>query len=164
MKPTISIDVRAGNKKMDRLPEDIRNNLRRVLPDLGKRLGAKVEAGMQAKLQSHNRLKVTKQLIENPRSIYAKVALVWTGEASKKLVPTWLEEGTKPHRITARNAPVLAFFWPKIGAMFFGKYVNHPGNKAYKIFGDAYDGMRSEITDSITRAVRSAASGQQGGR
>lgn len=158
MQPTVMIDVRAGNRKMDRIPEDVRNALRRVIPDLGKRLGAVVESNMGQRLQSHTRLKVVKLMIENPQSIYAKVSLTWTGEPSKKLVPTYLEEGTRPHRIEARNASVLAFFWPKINAMFYGRFVNHPGNKAYRIFGDAYDGMRGEITTTIERAVKSAAS------
>lgn len=155
---SINIDVRSGVRKMDRIPEDVRNALRRALPDLGKRLGLAVEANMSQRLQSHNRLKVVKLMIENPRSIYAHVSLTWTGEPSKKLVPTYLEGGTKPHVIEARNASVLAFFWPKIGGMFYGRKVNHPGNKAYRIFGDAYDGMRGEITTTLERAVKTAAS------
>ena len=70
--------------------------------------------------------------------------------------------GTKPHVIEARNASVLAFYWPKIGGMFYGRKVNHPGNKAYRIFGDAFDGMRGEITTTLERAVRTAASQARG--
>jgi hypothetical protein len=153
MIPTITIDLRQANQKMTVLPENVRSNLRRVLPDLAKRLGAKVEGNMDERLQSHVHLKVTKQLIENPTSISAKVALVWTGDAKKKLVPLWLEEGTKPHLIEARNAPVLAFFWPKINAWFFGKRVNHPGNKPYRIFEDAVVAMTPEIRATIRAAV-----------
>lgn len=162
MIPTITINASAGRQRMDRLPEDIRSNLRRVLPDLGRRLGAAVEANMASRLQSHNRLKVTKLMIENPQTIYVKVTLMWTGEATKQLVPLFLEEGTRPHRIEARNASVLAFFWPKIDAMFYGRYVNHPGNKPYRIFEDAYNVMLPQITAEISRAVRSA--GQPSGR
>jgi|SRR5882672_8318023 len=158
MIPTITVDTRLANQKIGRLPEDIRANLRRVLPDLGKRLGVKVESNMGARLRSHVHLKVTKQLIENPSTIYAKVEMVWTGDGKKALVPLWLEEGTRPHEIVAKNARVLAFFWPKINAMFFGRKVNHPGNKAYRIFEDAVDVMRPEIKASIEAAVRGTVS------
>lgn len=156
MIPSIVVDASIANAKAQRLPEDVRANLRRVLPSIGKRLGAAVEASMAAKLQSHTRLKVSKLMVENPTSLYVKVTLEWTGEARKRLVPLWLEEGTKPHEIVARNAPVLAFFWPKINAMFFGPRVNHPGTKAYKIVEDAFNPMRPEIVAQIERAVRSA--------
>jgi hypothetical protein len=158
MIPSITIDVSVANAKLGGMPEQVRNNLRRTLPNLAKRLGAAVETNMGV-LQSHNRLKVTKQLVENPQTIYARVALVWTGEQSKALVPTYLEEGTRPHVIEARNARVLAFYWPKIGGWFFGPKVNHPGNKAYRIFGDAYDAQKGDIRLQIELAVKAAARG-----
>lgn len=162
MIPSIMLDARLAHAKMDRLPEDVRMSLRRVLPNLGKRLGAKVEENMTSRLHSHTRLKVTKQMVENPKSIFVRVDLTWTGAPSKKLVPLWLEEGTKPHEIVAKNATVLAFFWPKINAMFFGPRVNHPGNKAYKIVEDAFNNMRPEIVATIERAVRGTGRGQGG--
>lgn len=163
MIPSMIIDARVAGARMDRLPEDVRANLRRVLPQLAKRLGAVVEANMEARLQTRTHLKVSKLLVENPATIYAKVAMEWTGPKSKALVPLWLEEGTKPHEIVARNASVLAFYWPKIDGMFFGPRVNHPGNKAYRIFGDALDAMRPEIQLGIERAVRGGARGPQAG-
>jgi len=51
---------------------------------------------------------------------------------------SFVEEGTKPHPIEARRAPNLVFYWPKIGGVFVGKRVNHPGTKAYGFAGDAY--------------------------
>lgn len=50
--------------------------------------------------------------------------------------------GTKPHRIAARRAPALVFFWPKVGRTVFFKSVNHPGTKP---------------NDFLTRAVRRVA-------
>ena len=38
--------------------------------------------------------------------------------------------GTKPHPITPKVAPRLAFFWPKVGKGVYRQHVNHPGNKA----------------------------------
>lgn len=42
------------------------------------------------------------------------------------------ELGAKPHPITAKNAPALFFFWPKVGANVMFKSVNHPGNRPYR--------------------------------
>ena len=155
MPVSITIDAKQALGRMTALPEQVRNNLRRVLPQLGKDLGAAVEKNLD-RLKSHNRLKVSKKMVENPRTIYVTVSLDWTGEASKKLVPLFLEEGTRPHVIEARNAPVLAFFWEKKGEWFFGPKVNHPGNKAYKIVFDAYELQKVHIRAEMERAVRSA--------
>jgi hypothetical protein len=37
--------------------------------------------------------------------------------------------GSKPHKIKAKRAKSLAFFWPKAGRVCFFKSVNHPGTK-----------------------------------
>lgn len=39
-----------------------------------------------------------------------------------------VHEGASPHRIVARRAPYLEFFWEKRGVIFRGRKVNHPGN------------------------------------
>jgi hypothetical protein len=44
----------------------------------------------------------------------------------------FVDQGTKPHVITAKNAPYLVFYWPKVGRVVHFKTVHHPGNKAYK--------------------------------
>lgn len=43
----------------------------------------------------------------------------------------FMEEGTKPHKIHAKNSPYLVFFWPKVGSVVAFKSVNHPGTKPY---------------------------------
>lgn len=40
----------------------------------------------------------------------------------------FVHEGTQPHEIVARNASVLSFYWPKVGAMVAFPRVMHPGN------------------------------------
>jgi hypothetical protein len=134
----------------------VRANLRAVMPKLGKQLGAKIEENMASRLNSANRLKVTKKMVENPRSITTTVSLDWTGEASKKLVPTYLEKGTKAHEIVAKHASVLAFYWPKINGWFFGPKVNHPGTKPYNLVADAWASQKDAIQAALTEAVRSA--------
>lgn len=44
----------------------------------------------------------------------------------------FVDQGTKPHKIEAKNAPYLVFFWPKVGRIVHFKSVNHPGNRPYR--------------------------------
>lgn len=37
-------------------------------------------------------------------------------------------KATKPHRIAAKGAPALVFFWERENRMFYGQSVNHPGS------------------------------------
>ena len=55
----------------------------------------------------------------------------------------FVDQGTKPHKITAKNAPYLAFYWPKVGRLVHFKSVNHPGNKAYRF-----------LEEGLARALR----------
>lgn len=38
------------------------------------------------------------------------------------------EKGARPHKIVARRAKALTFYWPKVGRVVSFKSVNHPGN------------------------------------
>lgn len=40
-----------------------------------------------------------------------------------------VHEGARAHVIRAKHAPMLSFFWPKVGRQVFFKSVNHPGNR-----------------------------------
>ena len=55
---------------------------------------------------------------------------VSVGSAPGTKVPGYAmatEQGAHPHRIVARRAPKLVFFWPKVGRVVRFKAVNHPG-------------------------------------
>ena len=43
----------------------------------------------------------------------------------------FVDQGTKPHTIRAKNAPALVFFWPKVGRVVAFKSVQHPGTRKY---------------------------------
>jgi hypothetical protein len=47
--------------------------------------------------------------------------------AARTTYAAHVEWGTRPHVIRARRVPNLVFYWPKIGRMFVGPKVNHPG-------------------------------------
>jgi hypothetical protein len=67
-----------------------------------------------------------------------------------------IEEGARPHKITARNANTLRFYTK--GGVVFRRSVNHPGNKPYWFLRKATDvaGTRLErmLVDGMTRVAR----------
>lgn len=52
-------------------------------------------------------------------------------------IALWHHEGTQPHPITARNAPALVFYWPKIGRIMVTRSVNHPGTQPNRFLVNA---------------------------
>jgi len=50
----------------------------------------------------------------------------------------WILEGTRPHVIRAKNAPILRFYWHKVGRVVYFKSVNHPGTKPNPFMSRAY--------------------------
>jgi len=50
---------------------------------------------------------------------------------------TFIQKGTRAHVITAVNAPMLRFYWPKVGKVVYFKSVNHPGTKANRFHNRA---------------------------
>ena len=160
---TVTVDARKALAKFSPsgIPEQVRSNLRRVIPDLTKRLGANVEARLNTQLQSRNRLKVDKLMREDSSRVIGQVTTVWTGESSKSFIPQILESGAKAHAIVAKNASALAFLWPKVGpGMFFFKQVWHPGFPGIWYMRDAFKEMETEIVSSMTEAVRKGAKDQ----
>lgn len=134
------------------LPVTVRNNLRRVLPDLTKRLGDQVSANLDAGLKSRRRLVVRKEMVENPTQIYGTVTTVSTSPPI--MLPLWLEDGTLPHIIRAKNVSALYFFWDKLGKFVSFKQVMHPGFAGIRYTQNAFDAMEDEIKRTIDRIVR----------
>lgn len=160
MIPEIKVDARRALARFSQagIPEAVRRNLRTVIPDLTKRLGAQVEARLNSGLKSRTRLKVEKQMREDPSKITGRVATVWTGDSSKDFIPQILESGAKAHVIEAKNAGSLAFLWPKVGpGMFFFRKVNHPGFPGIFYMRESFKAMQAEISKSMTKAVRDGA-------
>ena len=157
MTPTVTIDARAAIAKFSSagIPESVRNRLRMVIPDLTKRLGRRVEEKLDTELKSRRRLQVTKEMVENPTKIVGRVQTVATAEP--KLLPQWLETGTKAHPIIATNAGALFFYWPKLGRNVMFKSVWHPGFPGINYTQNAFREMEDEIFASMTSAVTAGA-------
>jgi len=54
----------------------------------------------------------------------------WRGEL-KTTAPyaLFVDGGTKPHKIAAKNVEFLRFYWPRVGKWVAFKSVNHPGTR-----------------------------------
>lgn len=79
-----------------------------------------------------------------------------TGKASaivesKASYSAYVDQGTRPHIIRARNAKVLANL--RTGRIF-GKIVHHPGTKAQPYFSDAVSEGETYLNDSLTQALQ----------
>lgn len=78
--------------------------------------------------------------------VLSPVVLVWF-IGNKAPHAKYIEHGTKPHSIDARNVPNLVFFWEKRNVTFVGPHVDHPG---------AYHGVGKKI---LERALRISGGG-----
>lgn len=132
------------------IPEAVRSNLRKVLPDLTKTVGQAVDARLSTELKSRKSLETKKELVENPTSIYGRVRVT---SSKNPLLPQWLETGTRPHDIVARNAKVLAFYWARIGGMAFFPKVHHPGFRGLHYMQNTFLEYGDMIADRIGDAV-----------
>ena len=138
------------------IPEQVRKNLRTVIPDITRQLMKRVDDNL-GKLKSRSRLQTQGKMIESATQLTGTVAVEWTGDDSGKIVPQVLESGAKPHVIDARNARALSFIWPVLGGRVFFRRVNHPGFPGIHYMQDAFDSMRAEIVSELTDAIQKGA-------
>jgi hypothetical protein len=155
---TIKVDATSALAKLSPstgIPEQVRKNLRALLPDLTRRVGAQVESNLDSRLKSRRTLEVKKELVESPNYIYGRVRLV-ANPPSPSFLPDILESGARAHLI--QGNPILSFFWDKVGKQVFFPQVNHPGFSGTQSMKDAFDSMqsviRSNLEDSVFGAVR----------
>lgn len=73
-------------------------------------------------------------IVKRVADIGGQPAVIIVAEDS---IALWHHEGTEPHTITARNAPNLVFYWPKIGRIMVTRSVNHPGTKPNRFLVNA---------------------------
>jgi ribosomal protein L13 len=79
-----------------------------------------------------------------------------TGKASaviesKAKYSAYIDQGTRPHIIKARNAKVLA---NRRTGQFFGKIVHHPGTKAQPYFTNAIKSGEKFINTELSQALQ----------
>ncbi len=141
------------------IPEQVRRNLRSLIPDLTRRLAARADANLTAGLKTRRRLQVKSAMVENSKGIFGRVSVVSTSEPT--MLPYWLEHGTKAHAIEARNAKALYFFWERMGKNVASKRVMHPGFAGIHYLENAFKSMEGEITYAMQQSVLLAALREQ---
>lgn len=155
MTPEIKIDTRQALLKFSRagIPDQVRKNLRSVIPDLTKRLGASVEAKLNSELKSRKNIVVKKEMVESPSSIYGRVRVTWVGPAKSAMVPAVLDTGSMAHWITAKPGSALFFFWEKLGKNVMFQRVWHPGFGGINYMKRSIDEMHDEIVNGLRKAA-----------
>ncbi len=151
---TVKVDDRAAMARFgpSGIPESVRKNLRAIIPNLTKRLGALVDANLTGGLKTRRRLQVKSEMVENPSALYGRVRTISTSEPF--FLPNILETGAKAHIIRGINRPDKLLFF-EIGGHLISKHeVNHPGFPGIHYAGNALAAMESEIINGITQAVR----------
>lgn len=153
--PTITVDARRALARFSPagIPEEVRARLRSVLPGIGRRLAGGVDAKLDSDFKSRTRLRVTAEMRENQNEIFVEVAVKWTGEQSARMVPAVLDTGSKPHEIAAKNAPVLFFFWEKMGKNVAFTRVHHPGFPGTQYMKRTLGEQQRDITETLKRNV-----------
>jgi hypothetical protein len=138
------------------IPTQVRNNLRRVIPDLLRQFTGFVDNELSV-LKSRTHLQFIGgpqgQMIENPQQVVGQAEMGWTGDPKAAMVPIIIESGAKPHPIAAVNARALAFFWPRVNKMVFFRQVQHPGFPGIHYMQRAFDALGPHIKESIQEAV-----------
>lgn len=65
--------------------------------------------------------------VARSRDVQGRYAVGWEVQSNAPY-SLYVIKGTRPHPIVGK--PLLAFFWPKVGANVVFRRVNHPGTKA----------------------------------
>jgi len=72
-------------------------------------------------------------------------------------VAVFIERGTRPHTIRARNARALR--WEGDGGTVFAANVNHPGTRPNPVLGNALDSSQEGIVELVNDAFTTVATG-----
>lgn len=150
----VKVDATRALAKMDRIPVAVRDQLRSIIPDLTKQLGALVNAKIASELASHKTLNVAQEMHENAQRIIGVVRLD-ANSPSPSLLPLWLEEGTKEHFVAPVRAKAL--HWTEGGQDFFSKGHWVRGIGPYKFLARSFNEMKDQIVTGIKNAVKTGA-------
>lgn len=141
--------------KYERLPDELRAQLRHDLPDIMRDVKAAVAAKLVpgALFKTTTRLlpALSAEMVESKDEIYGRVFI--DENKFPNVVAHTLESGSRPHEIVARLAPTLAFFWDKLGRMVFFKRVMHPGFPGRSYMQSTLDEMSDEIERRLSQSV-----------
>lgn len=157
--PTVEVDARNAIARFTKIPENVRNNLRRDIPGLTKSVTKTVREklipGVLFKTTTRLLPAVRQMMVENPHEVVGRVFVDPT--LFPAVVANTLESGSRPHEIRARYASALFFFWAKLGKNVAFQKVNHPGfaGRSYmqSSFQEHLPDIRATLEASIFEAV-----------
>lgn len=153
MEPTINVDLSKAQLRFSPagIPETVRSNLRRLIPQLAHNITAAINNRMNTQLKSRNTLTVTEKMRENPSKITMEIQII--SPSAKGLLPAYLELGTAPHEIVPRNAQFLRF---ALGGVIevFAKKVQHPGTRPYLFMEQTVAEFMGDIQGTLNEAVQ----------
>lgn len=159
----VKVDATRGLARITRITPAVRDDLRGIIPSLINRLASLVDTKLGSELKTRTSLTVAREMHETTDELYGVARL--ESPSANGLLPSYLETGTKPHGIFGN--PVLAFPWDFMGGygggvsanttMAFFRSVKHPGTRAYRFMGSAFDEMHDTIVAELKRATGAAA-------
>lgn len=140
----IQVNIDKGVARLNKMPDAVRAALKAETNTLATELRdkARQNAGSFFQVRTGKFLKSIKKSVRtSTKSVIGKVY-------SKDPVAHLLERGVKPHDIAPKNAKALAF----LGR--YAEMIHHPGFRGHTIINAAYQEMKGEINEGLTKAVR----------
>jgi hypothetical protein len=125
----LDVSVRVDLRRFHSLADRYIDRLREECEDTATEGG--VATAMQAVIEPNFRNRTGRLLSSikaSPAKPDGRERFISTVKASTPYA-AHVEYGTRPHVIHARRAPNLKFFWERLGVLFIGKKVNHPGTQ-----------------------------------
>jgi hypothetical protein len=140
----IQVKIDKGIARLHKMPDAVRQSLKKEANILATELRDKSRENASSffQVRTGRFLKSIKKSVRSSQtSVIGKVF-------SKSPVAHLLERGVKPHDITPKNAKALAF----LGG--FAKTIHHPGFQGKTIINAAFQEMKGQINEGLTKAVR----------
>lgn len=147
-----------GGKELERILKNAPKITNNAMKDQIKESSNLIYLRWKADLVKHNKTRKTYNSITQKATAKRATITSDTGKTDNKPTAAWLDVGTRPHEIKAKNAKFLSFFWPKVGKQMFLKKVNHPGTKANNYLTKAfiiYIGLKGiRFKDVLIRRIK----------
>ena len=142
----IKIDTNEIDKfvvDLGQMSDEVREDVQKVL----KNTGLKIEANAKANL-TNNRSVKTGHLRRGITTDIGKLTV--TVHTSNIKYARGVEEGTRPHTITAKNKKAL--YWK--GAKYPVKQVKHPGSKAKPYLIPAFEKEKDQFLEKLKEVIK----------
>ena len=153
MQPTINVDLSKALLRFSNagIPEQVRNNLRRLIPGMGHTITNAINNRLNTQLKTRRTITVVEQMRENANQIVMRIAI--ESPSAEGILPKYLELGTKPHPIYPVNVSFLRF---ALGGVIevYARKVMHPGTRPYLFMDQTVAEFKNDILGMLNDAVK----------